>query len=199
MKPALYAVLPDIYDETAGSDTFVIFDALQASLDTAQAGLVDFEDDQSIDTSDGDGLDWLGELYNTGRPPGLDDDKYRAVIAAIAGARRGTIYAIKAVFEAVTSLTATVEDKQTNAAIPPYEIWITPSSTESFGRGFYPQFITNKAYYPVESSIAGVVFDGEGVDGGLFNDHAWAVVDLWTRDLIERVKMAGTKIVYKDQ
>lgn len=198
--PKIYDLLPDVYDKTDTCDTFIIFNAIQDEIDGTQTAVDDFNEDQTISTSDGDGLSRLGELFNVARPPGMDDEKYRAVISAIAGARRCTIHSIKAVFEAASGLNATVEDIQTNSAIPAFEIWIsldplTIGSSE--GRGFYPEFPTNKDGYPVESSLAGVVFDETGAAGGLFNDHAWNPIDLWTQALVDKVRPAGTKIVYK--
>lgn len=197
IKPDIYDLLPDIYDATEGSDTVAIFGAIQNSIDGAQEAVDDLKEDQAVETADGFGLDRQGELYGTPRPPGLDDAKYRAVISAISGARRGTLYAIKNVFEAASGLTATVEDNQSNPLIPMYEIWITPSAQGSEGRGFYPEYPTNKDGYPVQSSLAGEVIAEIGVTGGLFNDHAWSPVDVWTKKLVDKVKMAGTKIVYK--
>lgn len=197
-KPKIYDILPDIYDPTAGTDTFIIFDAIQGAIDGTQEAVTDLNEDQAVSTADGDGLSRLGELFNIPRPPGMIDERYRSVISAIAGARRCTIQSIKSVFEAASGLSASVEDIQTNASIPMYEIWITPSTVDSSdGRGFYPEFPTNKDGYPVESSLAGVVIDETGSAGGLFNDHAWNPIDLWTMALVDKVKPAGTKIIYK--
>jgi len=197
----IYKHFPDVYDRNSGSDQYKWLSAVAEATVGINDAAQDFLDDLSISSADGAGLNRLGETFDAPRPPGMSDARDSALVSAFVGARRCTVAAIAAVFEAATGITdATVEDKQLNAAIPSYEIWITPGAagfSQAYGRGFYPEFPTNKDGYPVESSLAGVIINEEGFYGGLFNDHTWDPVDYWTKLYLDKVRPAGTKIIFK--
>ncbi len=196
---SLYRHIPDAFSRRDDSDIYRHLAALATGTEAARLDVVDFREDLTIDTADGDGLNRLGENYDCPRSPGMTDTRYRALLKAFVGAKRGTIPAIQAVYEAATGISVTVEDTQLNASVPIFEVWITPVAgfSESYGLGMFPGLAaSNYDGWPVESSIVGEMLP-VGDESGTYNDHVWAPVDIWTDRIMEKVKLAGTKLVYK--
>lgn len=197
--PSLYRFLPDAYTRREESDLYKLLNGLSGELTVLKGHVSDFRGDLTLSTGDGEGLDRAGENYNVGRPPGMEDTYYSAVVRAMAGMRRGTVAAIKQVLETATGQSWTVQDKQLNSSIPATEVWCSIAGSGlhySYGRGVYADIDANYDKDPLESSIAGTVLDEEGETGAYYNDHAWSHTDRWVRELVERVKAAGMKIVY---
>lgn len=197
----LFNHLPDSYAKESTDGNYALLYAVGSSLDTLTDTIATFKADRFIETASGAGLDRAAENYNVYRPPGMVDARFRALAQAIVGASRGTRATIKKVFEAATGYTGvTVEDSQqfTGTAPAPFEIriGIPVAQTDSFGRGYYPGLPTDKDGYPVRSGLAGEVIAELGEPGGLFNDHVWSLIDLWTADIMDRVRMAGTYYTY---
>jgi hypothetical protein len=199
---SLYDHIPDVYDRDPTSHQYTLMSSIQIATDDARAAVSAYFANLSLDTATGWGLNYLGENYAIPRSPGMTDFRYRALVKAMIGCRRGTIQAIQSVFAAATGLIYLtdfdVTDRQMNPAIPPFEIWIRPllGLFGMYGRGCYPEFPTHYDGYPVESSIAGVVLDDTGWYGGLHNDHVDGIRDFWTARLLDSVRMAGTRIIY---
>lgn len=197
----LYRHLPSCYSRNTSSDLYKLLAAYQKVLDDASTSFTDLKEDTALSTADGVGLDRAGENYGIGRPPGMLDAIYSAVLLKMAGMRRGTVAAIKVVLETATGVTWTVEDNQINSSVPLGEVWCTVASgfALSYGRGMYPSLPANWAGTPgdpLESATAGVTLDEEGVTGGYYNDHAWGELSRWTMELVDKVKAAGIKVVY---
>lgn len=193
----LIANLPDSYATAQGSGNYVLLNALAESLDALSDVVDTFRKNRFLETATGRGLDRAAENYNVFRPPGMTDARFSALARAIVGASRGTLATIKEVFEAATGYTnVTVQDQQlyTGTQPAPFEIriGIPVAQTDSFGRGFYPGLPTDKDGYPLKSGLAGVVLDEVGFPGGKFNDHVWSLIDVWTKDIMDRVRLAGT-------
>lgn len=55
---------------------------------------------------------------------------------------------------------------------------------------------TDKDGYPTKSGLAGTIIDEVGEPGGLFNDHYWSLIDIWTAQIMDRVRVAGTYYTY---
>lgn len=199
---SLYDHIPDVYDRDPSSQQHTLMSALQLATDDARSAVSAYFADLSIATASGAGLRYLGENYAIPRPPAMTDARYRSLILAMIGCRRGTIQAIQTVFAAATGLRYLIDyevlDRQMDPVIPPYEIWIRPllGISDMYGRGCYPPYTTNYDGYPVESSIAGVVLNETGWYGGLHNDHVSGLRDYWTARLLDSVRMAGTRIIY---
>ena len=199
-EPVLYKHIPDAYSRDEESDLYKLLSAMDVPILALKSSVADFKGDTSLTNGDGVGLDRAGENFSIGRPPGMTDTIYKAVCLAMVGMRRGTVAAIKQVLETATALSWTVEDRQINASIPKGEVWcyVTGSGfSPSYGRGAYADITANYDGDPLESSVAGTILDQEGAEGGYYNDHAWAAVDIWVKALVEKVKMGGTKVVYK--
>lgn len=196
----LYRHLPDCYSRRTDSAIYKKLASLAVGTEQARLDVVDYRDDLTIDTADGVGLNRLGENFDCPRPPGMLDTNYRALLKAFVGAQRGTRAAIRAVYEAATGIDVTVDDRQTNGAIPVFEVWITPAAgfTESYGVGMFPGIgAANYDGWPVESSIAGETLP-VGDQSGIYNDHVFAPgPSIWIIRIMEKVKLAGTKLVYQ--
>lgn len=196
----LYRHLPDCYDRSSTSNQYKLMAALEAGVSRTRTEVETFRDEITITGASGDGLTRRVLSKGLFRPPGMSDTTLRTIAKAIYGASRGTLAAIKAVAEAATGLTLNVNDKQTVSSIPSWEIWIEPASGvwPSYGRSMYPDINTETFYVaPLRSSLAGPVIDALGQRGAFINDHAWYPVDLWTMSLLNKVRPAGTKIVFK--
>ena len=193
--------LPDSYAKESTDGNYALLYAVAQSLDTLTDTIGEFRDNRFLESGTGTGLDRAAENYNVYRPPGMVDARFRALAQAIVGATRGTRATIKEVFEAATGYTGvTVEDAQqyTGTQPAPFEIRITipVAQTDSFGRGYYPGLPTDKDGYPTKSGLAGTIIDELEIPGGLFNDHVWSLIDLWTQDIMDRVRAAGTYYTY---
>ena len=200
----LYRHLPDAFDRHPDSDQYKILSGLAKGTEDARAAVADFRADRVLSTADGVGLDRYGENFSLARPPGMIDSFYRAVISIVAGGRRGTVAIIKAVLEAATGLTWTVKDRQldvdeaTGYGIPAFEVWAkAANNTDPYGR-MYAGYTTHIDYHPLESGLAGPILAATGIDGGRHNDHAWGPIDVWTLALVDKVRPAGVRVVYKD-
>ena len=193
----LIANLPESYATERGSGNYPLLNAFAESLDTLSDTVDVFRKNRFLETATGRGLDRAAENYNVSRPPGMVDARFSTLARAIVGASRGTLATIGEVFEAATGYTGvTVEDQQlyTGSQPLPFEIriGIPVAQTDSFGRGFYPGLPTDKDGHPLKSGLAGVVLDEVGVPGGLFNDHVWSLLDVWTADVMDKVRLGGT-------
>lgn len=192
----LYAHLPPAYDRSQSSDQHKLMKGLEAGYTRIRTEITSLENEQTLSSGTGDGLDRRVESRGLFRPPGMNDTQLRALSIAIVKAQRGTLACIKEVFEAATGITVDVNDKQTDGTIPSWEIQISPASGSvwpSYGRGFYAGVNTEtKSVKPLRSAIAGPVIDALGYYGGFMNDHAWFPVDLWTMILLDKVRPAGT-------
>lgn len=199
----LFDNLPDCYDRRSGKGNYQLLAGLAEALGNAEADLDDFKGDIVVATSDGNGLTFAGETLGVPRPPTLSDSQYAILIRTMAPIPRGTINAIKQVFEAATGLSnVVVKDRQTDLSIPRYEVWIyVTADSNGYGAFVEPDAVVRpnvSAPWPPDSScVFGTVHDVVNQYGGEYNDHWWSDVDYWTRTLIESVKIAGTIIVYK--
>lgn len=193
----LYQHLPDAYSRSSDADLYKLLSGLAEGTETARANVLDYREDLHLSKADGPGLDRAGQNYGISRPPGMTDALYQAVCLKMAGMRRGTVAAIKVLLDTATGLSWTVEDKQLNGSIPAGEVHCSLASGfyPLYGRGLYAGITANTGD-PVESSIAGTILDELGEAGGTYNDHAGGIVDPWVRAWVEKVKLAGTKIVY---
>lgn len=197
----ILAHLPDSYAKEQGSGNYPLLYALGLSLDTLDGYIADFKNDRFLNTGTGTGLNRAAENYNVFRPPGMTDARFRSLAMSIVGATRGTRATIKEVFEAATGYTSvTVQDNQqyTGSQPDPFEIRISIpiAQTDSLGRGYYPGLPTDKDGYPTKSGLAGTIIDEVGEPGGLFNDHYWSLIDIWTAQIMDRVRVAGTYYTY---
>lgn len=196
----LFRHLPSVYDRATTQGNYHLLQSCDVALESLRTAASDFRSDMTISTADGDGLTWLARLYGIARPPGMNDATLRALLLAMVGARRGTIACIKAVVDACTGIACTVQDKQINASIPSYEIWISPTGSNvwpSYGRGMYAGLDTETYYVkPLRSALAGDVIDALGYYGAFINDHAWYPVDLWTLAILDKVRPVGTYYVF---
>lgn len=202
----LYRHLPDCYDRSSDSDQYKLMASLEAGLSRTRTEVGTFQNEITITGASGDGL--TRRVFSKGlfRPPGMSDTRLRALAIAIYGARRGTLAAIKAVAEAATGTSVNVNDKQTNASIPSWEVWITPATGEfwaSYGRSLYPgATVIDRRGLPQESASFGEINNiTSGTSRyfrGIVNDRAWGPVDPWTQALIDKVRPAGVKVVWKN-
>lgn len=191
--------LPKAYDTREGSDTKKLIDALAKVLGVAKTHLEDALDDRFAATADGEGLDRLGEGYAITKPPHLSDAQYRILIQTKLPARRGTLQAIRAVFEAASGVKVlSIADKQVDPLVPKFEIWITLED-DAHGRAAWTGLRTNTDGWPVESGVAGPLYedDSDPYYQGLFNDYYWGITDVFTQNVVDGVRLAGTRIVYK--
>jgi hypothetical protein len=195
----------DTYALDDGDDLGDLVASIQSAVDDAESQTTDFLDDLGVNTADGEGLDWTGENYLIPRPPGMADEKFAAVIAVVAGGRRGTVAIIKALLEAATGLTWTVKDRQLDLDeslglnIPLFEIWAKASGSTGQPYGLaYASYTTHVDGSPEESGVAGPILNDVGLAGGRYNDHAWGAIDGWTQTLLDRVRPNSTRVVFKD-
>lgn len=216
----LYDNLPPCYDEDSGRGTYHLLSGLAVALGNGETALNEFIANLTVSTATGEGLVRLGENYVVPNPSILTEVQFAVLIRTKAPCKRGTIQAIRSVFEAATGLTGiTVEDRYIDAAIPHYEIWIYVPS-ESYGFGSYAEpyvapaavkpnyvppwppedscYLGTMPDYTTSPVTAGdLVYDGYGQAGGEYNDHWWGAIDLVTESIVDSVKLAGTIIVYK--
>lgn len=213
----LYENIPDCYSRDPNRDNYKLLAGLAEALSAGKTAVDDFCEDTIIILADGEGLSIAGENLGVSRPPGMRDPEYAVLIPTVSACSRGTIQAIRSVFEAASGMVdVEVKDKQLDGSIPIFEVWIYVKIW-SEGRAAYAGFDTQypniepkpaspaiSVGWPVESCIAGdevlaggLVFNGTGLYGGEFNDHWWDYADEWTKALVNKVKLAGTVIVYK--
>lgn len=218
----IYANLPQSYDARPSRGLYQLLSGLAAALSSAQTSLDDFIGDLTVVSADGEGLDRAGEGLAVPRIPGLGDAQYAILIRTRAPCARGTIQAIRSVFEAATGLSGVVvRDWHTHSllGIPPYEIWIYVNSDSDL-YGSYADADTppaaakanhNAPWPPQDSCYLGCPpqpaetppvaqswnHDAYNLYGGEYNDHWWSPVDVKTQEVIDSVKLAGTIIVYK--
>ena len=200
----LYRHLPDAYDRHPDSDQYKLMAAFAKGTEDGRSEGATARNNLALATCSGDALDRYGENFSLVRPPGMIDEFFRSVLAIVAGGRRGTVAIIKDVLEAATGLTWTVKDAQLDAdestgyGIPPYEVWAKAAeSGELYGLA-WASYTTHVDGHPEESGVGGPVLDAMGTDGGRHNDHAWGPVSYWTMQLVEKVRPAGVRVVYKD-
>lgn len=195
----IYENLPEVYDKSQDRDLYKLLSGLAKAIIDGDEAVTDFVHDQSVEFGDGDGLSRLGEGLAISRPTGMPDSLYSILIPIYAGAKRGTIQAIRSVFEAAMGgITGTlVEDRQTNGSIPEYEIWIHVSGLPAYEFANYysgdlviqPPFSWEYAYFDAYSPID--TYSGD------INAHWWNDVPQEIKDVVNNVKLAGTIIVYK--
>lgn len=189
--------LPGAFSTDANSDQYKLLSGLESGFDSVRAVVEDLENEQTLTKGEGFGLDRKVQSYGLFRPPGLSDSGLRALATAIVGARRGTLAAIKTVCEVATGIEVEVNDRQTDATIPRWEIQISPvagSVWPAYGRGLYAGIgMTEvKSSKPLHSAVAGPLIEETGFYGGFINDFAWFPVDSWTLILLGKVRPAGT-------
>lgn len=201
----LYRFLPDCFDRDEDSDQYKLLAGLAKGTEDARTELLDYRNDLATSTANGEGLDRWCENFATPRPPGMLDSRYRAVTALIAGARRGTLAIIKQVLDAATGLTWTVVDRMLDIdqnsgalAIPAFEIWAKASLTDHPLGLAYTSYTTHVDGHPEESGLSGPILSDIGLDGGRFNDHTWDWLSWWELELVDRVRPAGTRVLFKD-
>lgn len=196
----LYDNLPPAYDKNPQRDLYKILSGLAKGIDDLDTFLQDFRADLTVVNADGQGMDIVAENYGIARPPGMEDGRLGLLVRALLPAKRGTLQAIRNVLQVATGISSvTIEDKQVNAFIPEYHIFITisPGTNPSQGRGFYPEMpAAGTPGFPEESSISGTILDETGYWGGQYNDHYWSPVDYWTQQILNEVKLAGTVLVF---
>lgn len=201
IKPSL----PEAFDTRSGSDTDKFIQALCKVIGSANEELQDVLADRFVVTADGAGLNRLGEGYGIERPPNLSDAGYQVLIQTKLPAKRGTLQAIRSVFEAAYgSKLKSIEDKQLNPSIEGFFICITVEDF-SFGRAGF----CDVQQVPDGESVAGInsvwsaqegptlANSAQALEQGRFNDYYWHPVDTWTMRITNCVKLAGTFIVYK--
>lgn len=191
--------LPEVFDTRPGSDTYKLLSAIAKAIDAADVEVQDALDDRFVVSADGAGLNRLGEGYAIPRPPHLTDSQYAILIQTKMPAKRGTLHAIKSVFEAVSGMTVvSIEDRQVNGVIPSWQIWLTVEDF-TFGRGAWVGLTTNKDGYPIESGLVGPVYadNTQPYYQGLHNDYYWSPVDVFSRRAVDCVRLAGTVVLYK--
>jgi hypothetical protein len=206
----LYDNLPDCYSRDPSRDSYKFLSGLAQALSAGQQAIEDFCDDTDVELADGTGLDVAGENLAAERPPGLTDPQYLILIQVYAPCKRTTIQAIRSVFEAASlSVSVTVQDKQLNGAIPVFEVWIYVDIL-SWDVGAYAGMDAQYPNPPLsigwpvpsclagkDSQVNGLVYEGTGVYGGKYNDHWWSYADWWTMQYVDKVKLAGTTVIYK--
>jgi len=204
----IYENLPDCYDRKEQRDTYKLLSGLATAIAAGDAAVSDFVSDLTVQSADGEGLIRRGEDYAVPRPMVLTEPGYAILIRTKLPCKRGTIQAIRSVFEAATGLTnVVVRDWHTHSVlgIPPYEIWIYVPS-QSYLYGAYAEPYTTPAavktgyvapWPPEDSCYASLVYNGYGAAGGEYNDHWWSAVDAVTESIIDSVKLAGTIVIYK--
>lgn len=201
IKPSL----PEVFDTRPGSDTDKLIQALCKVIEQAGTELQDVLDDRFVVTADGAGLDRLGEGYGIERPPNLTESGYRVLIQTKLPSRRGTLQAIRSVFEAAYgSKLKTIEDRQINASIDGFVICITVDDF-SFGRAAFcciqvvPETRSIVSFCPVWSGHYGpnIANSALSIYQGKYNNYYWAPVDAWTERITNCIKLAGTRINYK--
>lgn len=197
--------LPEVLDTRVGSDTDRLLQALCAVLGEAGDDLQDVLDDRFVATADGAGLDRLGIGYAIPKPPHLTDAQYASLIQTKLPARRGTLQAIRSVFEAAYGSTlVSIHDRQTGlqavpiVSVPGWTICIELKD-DALGRAAWAGLATNTDSFPVESAIAGPAYavDSDPRHQGLYNDYYWAPIDVFTKEVVDCVRLAGTVIIYK--
>lgn len=201
----LYKHLPDCYDRSSSSDQYKLMAALEAGISRTRTEVETFRDEVTLTGASGDGLTRRVQSKGLFRPPGMSDTRLRALAKAIYGSRRGTLAAIKAVAEAATGITVEVNDKQTDSSIPSFEVWITPATGEfwpSYGRAVYPgATVIDRRGLPQESASFGEINNITAGTSryfrGIVNDRVWGPVDLWTQALVDKVRPAGVKVIWK--
>jgi len=84
--------------------TLAILRALLAEVQSIEDAVWSLAEDTTLDTAEDDALDQLGRILDAVRPPGFDDDFYRAVLRAAVRANRssGTGPELIGVMEALT-------------------------------------------------------------------------------------------------
>jgi len=217
MPTKIYENLPDCYSRDPSTDLYKVLSGLAVALTAGETAIDDFIDDQNATVADGNGLLILGENLNAPKPPTLPEAQYAIMVPILAGAARGTIQAIRAVFEAATGLSGVlVEDQQTNGVIPNYEIWIWVRGDSQLYAGFAEDYLLmplvrpniQNPWPPEDCCYMGAqgdylwqaqdwVHDAFDQYGAEYNDHWWADVDKWTDDIVKSVRLAGTIIIYK--
>ena len=199
--------MPDVYDVREGSDLSDLSAAIDQAVETSSQEIDSFLQDLGLLTADGEGLDYTGANYDVARSPGMGDTRYAACIEIIAGGRRCTTAIIRALLEAATGLTWIVKDRQDDLdehggvlfwGIPLFEVWAQAIFAGSSYGLAYASYDTHVDFHPVESGIAGPVIDAQGQAGGEFNDHTFSPIDWWTLALLERMRPAGVKVVFKE-
>lgn len=194
------ANLPSAYAKGTNDTLTKLLRSLSVGLGYAEDDVSDFVGDTFSSTADGEGATRLALTYGIKRPPGLPDNQLMLLVQTMVGIQRGTLAAIKAVLEAATGLSGIgAYDKQDPGAflsIPANEIWITVPADQTYGYAMWFDYDTHFSTHPVESGVFGVIHDAQDEYGGLHNDHFWGDVDVWTEELLDSVRLAGTVIIY---
>lgn len=198
----LQANLPSAYAKGANDTLTKLLRAFAVALEGAEDGVTDFVDDTFSATADGDGATRLALGYGVLKPKGMPDKHLMLTVQTMVAAKRGTLAAIKAVLEASSGITGIgAYDKQDPGpfiSLPPNEIWITVPTNTTNGAALWFDYDTHFSTNPVESGVFGVIHDAEDEYGGLHNDHFWGVIDNWSMELVESVRLAGTVIIYRN-
>lgn len=195
--------LPDAYEKRRLVDgqrngNYLLMQGVAAGTEPARVAIEDYENDLTISTATGAGLDRLGARYKLDRPVWMEDARFQALLGAWVAMPMCTLQKIKRIFDLFTGLSCAVNDIVTNPAIPAGEIWLTlPAGyLDMQEMGFYPD-VADTIYdgYPTISAVAGETMIGTGFYPAQFNDHV-AGISTELKTLLDRVKAAGTTIIY---
>lgn len=196
----IYENMPKEYSQDPRDSLYTLITAIGTGLRDNETHLKKFMNDRFVVTASGEGLDIAGENLKVPRIPGMIDSDYQILIPTKAGAARGTIQAIKSVFEAATGFSnVVVQDKHVNPVIPEFEIWIFASThSNSYGRAGYAGHTTIFGAFPETKCIMDPAVVQTGFyEGGMYNAHWWGPASIWARRCVDSVRLAGTVIVYK--
>lgn len=195
--------LPDAYEkrriiEGQLNGNYLLMQGVAAGTEPAHLAVKGYENDLTINTATGGGLDRLAARYKIDRPVWMEDAQFRELLGAWVAMPMCTLQKIKRIFDLFTGLSCTVNDIVTNPAIPAGEIWLTlPAGYGDMQEmGFYPD-VADTIYdgYPTISAVAGETLIGTGFYPAQFNDHV-AGISTELMALLDRVRAAGTKIIY---
>jgi hypothetical protein len=197
----LFAHLPSVYDDRdRDGENTTLLEPVANQLDELREVQERFRKGRFVEDENGTHLDVVGENYGVGRPPGMNNQFYASLIRAMNSCRRTTLEAIKSIVEAASGMTGVVvDDMVTDPSLPAFHIRVRLPATQSGseGRGFYLGLPADTDGFPVPSATMGPVMEEAGEAGGLFNDHFWSVLDVWTEELIDRVRLHGTKLWFE--
>lgn len=197
----LFSHLSPAYDDRdRNGENTTLLEPVANQLDELREVQERFRKGRFVEDEDGTHLDVVGENYGVGRPPGMNNQFYASLIRAMTSCRRTTLEAIKSIVEAASGMTGVVvDDITTDPTLPLFHIRVRLPAEQggSEGRGFYKGLPPDTDGYPVPSALFGPVMEEGGWSGGLFNDHLWSFTDLWTQELIDRVRLHGTKLWFE--
>lgn len=199
----LLARIPDAYEKRQyGPDgqlnrNWLLMNAFSAGTEDLNDAMEQYKNNLTIATANQQGLDWIGAEFYITRPTWMPTEQYRTILQAWSELPMCSLYKIKRIYDLWTGTTCTIQDYDINASVPKGEIWITePADANDLnGSWFAPGVTLNRSGFPVSSGIAGEINAQSGKWGGMFNDHIKGP-DSYLRWILNRIKAAGTRIVY---